>query len=1261
MKVLNVLLTVTVFAFIASSVAGQVSGRAAGDSLTFVPTDDGQVKSTRPAKNYGTKSTTKVERGLFNTYLKFDVTGIHAAVQHARLRLFVVEESNDGGALYLVSNNYLNTDAPWDEGGLTWNNAPTIADSVVSTLRLVTANTFVEFDVTAAISGDTTYSFAIRNGSTDRVQYSTKEGSHAPELIIETGVGKRNASPLAVDDKYVSEDSQSLVVSAPGVLENDRDPDGDFITATQASQPTHGSLVLNADGSFVFTPDAGFLGTDKFMYTVSDSSGGTAVGLVAVTFTFNDSARAAIVDPAISTNPTTGTADDPALWIHPTNSARSIIIGTDKVAGIFVWDLNGTELQHIEQGTQSNNVEVKTGVVFAGERVDIVAANLRGAGKLAVFKVNPDYTGSDVLVQIADMNSENNDIQADSYGFGLYRRPADGALFVFERPKNEGAIRQYRIVDDGTPNGVLVTPVRDLNYSGGVAEGFVVDDEMGFIYISEEAKGVHKYLVDPAMSSDPIALFATDDGIAGDREGLGLYACSDSTGYLLLSSQGNSTIKIYERQGDNRFLKTVIPANADGDFGLGTDGLDVTSSAAGPNLPNGFVVVHEEAGSRFHVYDWARFAGDDLTICVNGDVPGNGQNAAPIAVDDSLTTSVGAAVDIQVTANDRDPDGTIEGSTVLIVEPPLNGTAVVSSSEGVVTYTPNSNFVGRDLFSYTVADDDGARSNPANVTVTVSNDANINTFSFRATDDAHVKSTKPTTNYGDRLSLKVDAPLFHSYVKFRVSELSGPVQSARIRLFAINGSSDGGSIYSVSNNYKDSLTPWKEDSLHFSNAPDIMAPPISSAGAVGTGEIVEFDVTDVITAEGIYSFGILNQSTDKAEYSSDEGANPPELIVQAGSDGIGNLPPIALDDSATTMIERPVTIDVLANDSDPDDTLDVSTVAIVSPPASGSITTDMATGRVTYTPNNGFTGRDMFTYTVKDNTGELSNPAAVSVTVLTGARTLSFVPTDDVHVKSSYPTQNAGRRSTARVQKDVYKTYIKFKVEGLRERVQGAYLRLFVVDGSDQGGMIYLVSNNYVDSSTAWEENQLMWSNAPLVAGASLSVVKEAKAHTLVAFDVKSAIPGNGIYSFAIVSTSLDKVAYSTKEGVSPPVLILVESPSSPNPDEAEQTLATAAEHDKTTPRMPQQIALSPTYPNPFNLETRLEYGVPEQAKVQLTIYNVRGQQVRKLVDEIQPPGYKKVFWNGKDNTGNVVGSGVYFLQLVVNKQILTRKLTLQK
>ena len=94
---------------------------------------------------------------------------------------------------------------------------------------------------------------------------------------------------------------------------------------------------------------------------------------------------------------------------------------------------------------------------------------------------------------------------------------------------------------------------------------------------------------------------------------------------------------------------------------------------------------------------------------------------------------------------------------------------------------------------------------------------------------------------------------------------------------------------------------------------------------------------------------------------------------------------------------------------------------------------------------------------------------------------------------------------------------------------------------------------------------------------------------------------------------------------------------------------------------LPEEVALNYNYPNPFNVDTRIEYALPEQASVRMEIYNIRGQLVRVLVDNVQPAGFKSVVWDGRDDSGRSVASGVYFNRLWVDQQNLVRKIVLQK
>jgi len=89
----------------------------------------------------------------------------------------------------------------------------------------------------------------------------------------------------------------------------------------------------------------------------------------------------------------------------------------------------------------------------------------------------------------------------------------------------------------------------------------------------------------------------------------------------------------------------------------------------------------------------------------------------------------------------------------------------------------------------------------------------------------------------------------------------------------------------------------------------------------------------------------------------------------------------------------------------------------------------------------------------------------------------------------------------------------------------------------------------------------------------------------------------------------------------------------------------------------PYQFTLSQNYPNPFNSTTHIRFSLPENASVSLKIYNIQGQLVRTLLDEVREPGEHAVVWDGTTNAGQLVASGVYFYRLTRNGEIRVRKL----
>ena len=104
---------------------------------------------------------------------------------------------------------------------------------------------------------------------------------------------------------------------------------------------------------------------------------------------------------------------------------------------------------------------------------------------------------------------------------------------------------------------------------------------------------------------------------------------------------------------------------------------------------------------------------------------------------------------------------------------------------------------------------------------------------------------------------------------------------------------------------------------------------------------------------------------------------------------------------------------------------------------------------------------------------------------------------------------------------------------------------------------------------------------------------------------------------------------------------------------------------DTTSPNIPESFALFQNFPNPFNSVTTIQYNVPEESRVNLRIYNLLGEEVKKLVDKNKPAGTYSVQWDGRDSYGRRVSSGIYIYKIeAVNssgKFVKTKKLVLVK
>ena len=332
---------------------------------------------------------------------------------------------------------------------------------------------------------------------------------------------------------------------------------------------------------------------------------------------FPDDDRLSAPKAAVETEPVPSggdAADDPAIWVHPGDPARSLVLGTDKKGGLNVFGLDGKRLQVVSEGSRPNNVDVLYGFPIGGKLVDLAVAGTRFKDKqgLAFWRIDPETRR---LSEVGPVPAFPVFDGGEPYGSCVYRSPRDRAFYVFVSNK-EGDVEQYRLRAEG--EAIRATRVRAIEV-GSQVEGCVADFDLGHLYVGEEDVGIWKYGAEPDSGSDrSLVARVGENGLVADVEGLTIYYASGSKGYLIASSQGNDSFKVFERDGSNAFVATIDPkAGAIADVGE-TDGIDVTNVATSARFPRGLFVVQDgtpkDGKQNFKFFDWAEIAGDRLRV-----------------------------------------------------------------------------------------------------------------------------------------------------------------------------------------------------------------------------------------------------------------------------------------------------------------------------------------------------------------------------------------------------------------------------------------------------------------------------------------------------------------------------------------------------------------------------------------------------------------------------------------------------------------------
>lgn len=301
-------------------------------------------------------------------------------------------------------------------------------------------------------------------------------------------------------------------------------------------------------------------------------------------------------------------ADDPAIWIHPINPAKSTIIGTQKQGGLGIYDLTGEEIQFLADGNM-NNVDIRYNFPLGDENVAIVAASNRSNDSIALYKVNPKTR------KLENVAARTISVSTKAvYGLCMYHSQTSGKYYVFINDKS-GAVEQWEIFEKDDSGKIDASLTRQLKVKSQV-EGCVADDELGHFYLGEERVGIWKFNAEPNGKEGHL-IDTTKGNLTSEVEGLALYYINKTEGYLIASNQGNNTFTVHNRTGDNEYIGrfSIIADDVLGiDAVEDTDGIEVINVPLGKAFPYGVFIAQDgknanpDENQNFKLVPWENIA-----------------------------------------------------------------------------------------------------------------------------------------------------------------------------------------------------------------------------------------------------------------------------------------------------------------------------------------------------------------------------------------------------------------------------------------------------------------------------------------------------------------------------------------------------------------------------------------------------------------------------------------------------------------------------
>ncbi len=541
--------------------------------------------------------------------------------------------------------------------------------------------------------GSFTYTPNSNVNGADSFTYRVDDGAAVNNLsdvaTVSITIAAVNDAPAALNEAYTTVEDTALVVDAAnGVLANDTDidsPRSAVIAALAGGVPTKGSVVLNADGSFAYTPFANATGQDSFSYRAVDGNRTSNVGTVTITITAVNDAPVAVPDAyttgqdsVLSVDAADGVLGNVTDVDHPrTSLTASLVTGPSR--GSVVLNADGSFVYTPNAGVNgADSFTYRASDGLANSNTATITINVTPAAGAPV-NAAPVANG-DGFVTIEDTvvvgNVLANDTDSDT------RRSALTASLVTGPAKGSVVLNA-----DGS-----FTYVPNANVSGADAFTYRVDDGAAVNNLSDVAT-VSVTII--AVNDSPVAVndvYTVDEDTA--------LVVNAANGFL-----GNDTDIDSPRSALTLALAGGAPAK--GNLALNADGSFTYTPFANATGQDSFAYRAVDGGQTSNV--------GTVTITITA------VNDAPVAVPDAYTTGQDSVLSVDaangVLGNVTDVDHPRTSLTASLVTGPSRG-SVVLNADGSFVYTPDAGASGQDAFTYR-ASDGLANSNTATITINV--------------------------------------------------------------------------------------------------------------------------------------------------------------------------------------------------------------------------------------------------------------------------------------------------------------------------------------------------------------------------------------------------------------------------------------------------------------------------------------------------------------------------------------------------------------